>query len=184
MSLLSPFLYSNHPRANSLMSVKMRKDVGSEIWKCYLIPRQFGYPVKVAATTLLSLVWSNSKFSLVALQRAAPQQLTPTSTRSGRPKLLQGSVSSAQLKADCCSPSDRLHLVFSGPTQMLRVTNRCLDFAQPTHWCHKERLIPLRWGSLFVCIPTTTVGQATMGKKLIKEKPNFVLGATDIKCDV
>lgn len=42
ISSLSLFLYSNHPRANFLTSVKMRKDVGSEILKCYLIPPQFG----------------------------------------------------------------------------------------------------------------------------------------------
>lgn len=42
ISSLSPFLYSNHPRANFLMSVKMRNDVGSKIFKCYLIPPQFG----------------------------------------------------------------------------------------------------------------------------------------------
>lgn len=125
------------------------------------------------ATTLPILVWTNRKFSLVALRRADPQQLTPTSARSGRLKLLKGSISSAQLNTDCCcfvqsSPYDKLHLAFSRPTQMVRVTNWCLDYGQPTHWCHKKRLIPLRWVSLFVCIPTTAVANATMGKKLIK----------------
>lgn len=37
ISSLSPFLYSDHPWANFLTSVEMRKDVGSEILKCYLI---------------------------------------------------------------------------------------------------------------------------------------------------
>lgn len=143
----------------------------------------------LTATTLLVLVWTNSKFSLLALWRSDPQQLTSTTARSGRLKLLKGCISSVQLNADCCcfvqsSPYDRLHLAFSRPTQMVRVTNWCLYFAQPTHWCHKKRLISLRWVSLFVCIPTITVGNATTRKKLIKEKLNFLLGATDIQCDV
>jgi len=56
-----------------------------------------------------------------------------------------------------------------------------LDFVQPTHWCHKKRLIPRRWVSLFVGIPTTTVWNATMDEKLINKKPYFILGETDIK---
>jgi len=41
-SSLSPFLYSDHPGANFLTSVKTRKDVGSDILKCYFTPPQSG----------------------------------------------------------------------------------------------------------------------------------------------
>lgn len=192
ISSLSSSFYSTHPRANFLTWVKMRKDIGSEILKCYLIPPQFGSETLVYEADCHhphSSCLDKQKVFPRCVMKSWPPALTPTSARSGRLMLLKGSTASAQLNMDCCcfvqsSPYDRLHLAFSGPTQMVRVTNRCLDFAQPTHWCHKKRLIPLRWVALFVCIPTTTVGNATMGKKLIKEKPNFVLGATDIKCDV